>query len=313
MQVEQANHADLAAGAPGPGPAGPAGHPAAAAQRTAQQQTDGANAGADGPPEDGSPGAGVRRHVHHPRPSDPGTPHHCGERFPGSPCHPCEAHGEQWSGDQARLHPCRPSRPGLRRRRRGGPRRHHRGGRRRCRRPPAGRGRGRTAGHPLLRMPPRRLPRLAVGGHRHPGVAQQDGDHLRDGAAARPRRAARARLAALAGAAQAGRPRPRRPAADLAGRRAAGPRLPALRRPGGRGDGLGAGPRSGPGALPRGSHARRRSAGTTATTAPPRPSPPPRRPPPAAAPAASTCRWPVRCGRRSGRAATSTPPTTAGW
>ena len=142
VQVEQADHADLAAGTPGPGPAGPAGHPAAAAHRTAQQQTDGANAGADGPPEDGSPGAGVRRHVHHPRPSDPGTPHHCGERFPGSPCHPCEAHGEQWSGDQARLHPCRPSRPGLRRRRRGGPRRHHRGRRRRCRRPPAGRGRG---------------------------------------------------------------------------------------------------------------------------------------------------------------------------
>ncbi len=36
-------------------------------------------------------------------------------------------------------------------------------------------------------------------------------------------------------------------------------------------------------------------------------------PPPAAAPAASTCRWPARCGRRSASAATSTPPTTAGW
>ena len=158
----------------------------------------------------------------------------------------------------------------------------------------------------------RRLPRLALGGDGDPGAAQQARHRLRDGAAARRGRAPRPRAGCRGtsgcspvtwASATCCRPRRRRPAR---------PGLRALRRPGGRGGQLGARARPAAGDVPRGSRrgrpalVRRRARpggadldGRAAPT-------------PAAAPAASTCRWPGRCGRRSASAATCSPPTTAG-
>ena len=62
-----------------------------------------------------------------------------------------------------RYRPRRPPRPGVRRRRRRRPRGDHRGRPERGRRPPGGGRRGRAARHPLLRLPPGRLPRAGAG------------------------------------------------------------------------------------------------------------------------------------------------------
>ena len=78
------------------------------------------------------------------------------------------------------------------------------------------RGRGRAARHPLLRLSRPGLPRLALGRHRHPRVPEQDGHRRRGRAAARRRRAAGPGVGAVERAAQARRPRRRRPAADRA-------------------------------------------------------------------------------------------------
>ena len=145
------------------------------------------------------------------------------------------------------------ARPGLRRRRRRGPRCHRPRSTRRRRRAPRGGGRGRPGGHPLLRVPPGRLPGLALGGHGDPGAAQPARHGLRDRAAAR-RRTRCWRPAGCRGTSGCSRATwasatcmPTAPDDDRLA-----PGLRALRRPGGRGGLLGARPGPAPGDVPRG-------------------------------------------------------------
>ena len=84
------------------------------------------------------------------------------------------------------------------------------------------RGRGRPHRHPLLRLPRPGLPRLALGRHRDPRLPGEERHGERGRPAARRGRAARARVGAVERAAAPRRPRRRRPAADLGGRRPAG-------------------------------------------------------------------------------------------
>ncbi len=129
--------------------------------------------------------------------------------------------------------PHREARRRLRRRGRPRPRGPARGSRwRRRRRPPRPPGRRRARGHSLLLLHPRRLPRLALGGHRRARVTAARCDGRRDRAAARRRGDHCPHLGALARARPARRPRPGRPPAHRGGRPAAGSRLPCRRRGG---------------------------------------------------------------------------------
>ena len=85
--------------------------------------------------------------------------------------------------------------------------------------------RGGPGRHALLRVQGARLPRLALGRDGRPGLPRQDRHARRDGAAARRRRAARARVGAVERAAAPRRHGPRRPAAHRGGGPPSGARV----------------------------------------------------------------------------------------